>query len=319
MNISSGGINTRIPQYYNLSYKQKDMSEQFVIQFIRSHVDKLINSHRLESPCIYAFKQATKYSIKGTRYKILMKILDAAINYYNLDSTSKDVTIEKFVADCTSENLQISIKDYFDDKYLKIDELNNKGYIEKYLYICGVYHQFNLQLKVLIERLKEKLEKEYTSQRTKDALDGNDWKALSHAVRILFEMQELFEDKAIVFPCKCHEFLKNIKEGKIDRQKIDNLVETSLDKIVSLVLEDPLKWKYDTQFWQQFIINLYDDFLSVKMLHLKTGNEYRYLGEVINCTNGYEDQSMILYKKEDLHKLFVREKSEFFEKFEKME
>ena len=36
-----------------------------------------------------------------------------------------------------------------------------------------------------------KIDKEYTSQRTKDAQDGNDWKALSHALRILFEIEEL--------------------------------------------------------------------------------------------------------------------------------
>ncbi|MDZ4726133.1 MAG: hypothetical protein SH817_08245 [Leptospira sp.] len=48
--------------------------------------------------------------------------------------------------------------------------------------------------------------------------------------------------------------------------------------------------------------------------HNKTGNIYRVIGEAKNCTNGENDgQRMILYTFEDL--IFVREKSEFLEKF----
>lgn len=48
--------------------------------------------------------------------------------------------------------------------------------------------------------------------------------------------------------------------------------------------------------------------------HLKTGNLYEILGEAKNCTNGPSDgQTMVIYKNEML--VFVREKSEFLEKF----
>ena len=38
------------------------------------------------------------------------------------------------------------------------------------------------------------------------------------------------------------------------------------------------------------------------------------MGECINCTNQQDGQLMVLYTKDDL--LFVREKQEFFDKFE---
>lgn len=41
---------------------------------------------------------------------------------------------------------------------------------------------------------------------------------------------------------------------------------------------------------------------------------YKYMGECINCTNQQDGQLMVLYTKDDL--LFVREKQEFFDKFE---
>ena len=43
---------------------------------------------------------------------------------------------------------------------------------------------------------------------------------------------------------------------------------------------------------------------------------YTYIEEVINCTNEQDGQVMILYTKDNL--LFVREKEEFYKKFERV-
>lgn len=54
--------------------------------------------------------------------------------------------------------------------------------------------------------------------------------------------------------------------------------------------------------------------------HLKTGNIYEMLrDDVINCTNANDEQIMVLYKRVSIpDKIFVREKNEFYEKFEKV-
>lgn len=55
--------------------------------------------------------------------------------------------------------------------------------------------------------------------------------------------------------------------------------------------------------------------------HRKTGNLYLKLGEAKNCTNANDGQQMIYYceyGKENPMR-FVREKSEFLEKFEVMD
>jgi hypothetical protein len=54
-------------------------------------------------------------------------------------------------------------------------------------------------------------------------------------------------------------------------------------------------------------------------IHNKTGKKYRVLCEVINCTNGDNDeQLMILYMNSE-GKVFVREKEEFMNKFTSQE
>lgn len=46
----------------------------------------------------------------------------------------------------------------------------------------------------------------------------------------------------------------------------------------------------------------------------KNGKLYTYLNTCINATNSLDGQQMVLYTKDNL--LFVREKSEFFNKFD---
>jgi hypothetical protein len=57
---------------------------------------------------------------------------------------------------------------------------------------------------------------------------------------------------------------------------------------------------------------------SKKYKHLKTGNIYEVIrDDVINCTNANDDQIMVLYTSEKAKgKIFVREKTEFLQKFE---
>ena len=61
--------------------------------------------------------------------------------------------------------------------------------------------------------------------------------------------------------------------------------------------------------------------MTTKFKHLKTGDTYYLIrDDVKNCTNANGKQIMVLYKREgypDL--LFVREKEEFYKKFEKAE
>lgn len=56
---------------------------------------------------------------------------------------------------------------------------------------------------------------------------------------------------------------------------------------------------------------------NCKYRNKKNGKTYIVLGEVVDCTNERDGTICILYN--DGLKLFVREKNEFFEKFEKVE
>ena len=253
--------NNNIPQYtYSVTTRQKKeepknlwnnsvyVAKSYIpFWYILQHKDKLINTDRLESPITYAFKQSTKYGIKGKRLKVLQEVLECALNLCKSKS-------EAYVRDLVVyEPLQHLFEDEPD--HLKTVCLDNKGTEDYYLYVCGVQHQFNLELNKFIKRIEEKINKEYTSQRTKDAADGNDWKALSHAIRVLLEVKQLLEDGTITFPCIENRFLLRIKQGKIGREVIDEFFNKELSNILEKVQSNELGWKYDEQFWNEFILN----------------------------------------------------------------
>ena len=226
-------VNERIEQYYG---------DRDILRYLYDNRPLLINTDRLESPCTYAFKQATKYGLKGQRRNTMLVLLDKCKLLSDLH------TVEDLTELLQNGNL-------IDNKHVRIDELDNKGKIEKYLFVCGVQHQFNLTLDKFKQRLQDKIDKEYTSQRTIEACDGNDWKALSHAIRILFEIKELLNTGKITFPCD--EFIFCIKRGLIDRDKIDTIFENEFNLILNKVQENTLNWHYDEQTWNAFLYGLY--------------------------------------------------------------
>ena len=218
--------------------------------YILQHRDKLINTDRLESPITYAFKQATKYGIKGEKLKVLELVKQKAkyLKKNKILAELKTVVVEDLIDRTDLMELEIP------NNHLRIDVLDNKGKKEKYLFVCGVQHQFNLDLDKFIKRIEEKINKQYTSQRTIDAKDGNDWKALSHAIRVLLEVKELLNTGNIQFPLKDKEFLLDIKLGKVEREYIDNFFNQELSNILERVQRNELNWKYDEEFWNEFIL-----------------------------------------------------------------
>lgn len=224
--------------------------------FIHRNRNKLINTDRLESPITYAFKQATKYGLKGERLKVLEEVLQVARDLIEKYQVQNELN-NNGTAVAYIPNVKELVKELepLDGKHLRIDVLDNKGKKEKYLFVCGVQHQFNLDLDKFIKRIEEKINKEYTSQRTIDAKDGNDWKALSHAIRVLLEIKELLDTGNIQFPLKDKDFLLDIKLGKVEREYIDNFFNQELSNILERVQKNELDWKYDEEFWNEFILN----------------------------------------------------------------
>ena len=216
------------------------------ITFMYENRNSLINSGSMKAYTGYALSQAVKYGVKGTRLKVLNELI-VILNRCRYNDNMQ------VIGDPSVESVQKEIKHLIDNKYILVLDKGseNKGGIQKYLSVLGTEHQFNLPISVVIQRLEAMRDK--YAQRTKQAIEGTDWKALSHALRCLYQLEELLTTGDIKYPLKERKYLKDVKMGLIDSECVKDRIAYMLDRVEKI--GDPLGWSYNKNFWDNFIID----------------------------------------------------------------
>src|SRR5574343_388807 len=86
---------------------------------------------------------------------------------------------------------------------------------------------------------------------------GVDYKACSHAIRAIRQMEEIMLYGNLVFPLLCAEELLAIKNGEIPWEEIKFKLEQGLDRIDDLAKEHSSFGKFDHKFVKFFILKTY--------------------------------------------------------------
>jgi len=166
----------------------------------------------------YCLGQASKYGIKGSRYGDLLELKEELNDFYLFTSGNFNVLR---IQDFTDNS------DFETKKYVKVIEHNSKSYLS----VLGKLYILDMKLEEFEEKLDYQLSK--YGDRTKLAYEGVDWKALSHAVRVLEEMKELVETKFIKFPLRSRDYVLDIKyNSKIE--DLDGILD-GIDKTLKEV------------------------------------------------------------------------------------
>lgn len=210
---------------------------------IVSNRDKLLSKD--VKPYIgYCRQQANKYGLKGSRLGELIRLLEWLKTLPQQDQLIKH--IDTFIQ---SEFVWREQK-----------ELNNQGRIIKQDFLVVLEKRFpiNAIVKKMIESLDSIFSKYGSRAIEAERNNGVDWKAVSHAFRCMYQLEELAETGKIIFPLKDREFLKDVKLGKIDwiilNEQLYSLMEITIKKVEqSQYLPD----KPNRDFWQNWIIKQY--------------------------------------------------------------
>lgn len=83
-----------------------------------------------------------------------------------------------------------------------------------------------------------------------------DWKALSHAVRVVDEAQELLTDGFVTFPLKNAEYVKSVKKGEVDVSLVMEELEKEMSKVENLLLTTSLPAETDKVFVNKALFEL---------------------------------------------------------------
>lgn len=92
----------------------------------------------------------------------------------------------------------------------------------------------------LLECYKKRIEMYGKRTRSAAENDGRDWKALSHALRALYEAEELVDTGKITFPLPLADEVKALKEGRLDVLSPDETILEEARRVKQKILESDL-------------------------------------------------------------------------------
>ena len=194
------------------------------VDHMQMYYKKFLN-RKLHSFTGYAVGQAKKYGVKGTRYKELTQFNEWFGGMYNeykderLGSTFE--AVKKFTE--ASGFKYVNVVQAQGPKTGPVDNMID------YLEVLGKKYSGDVTVGYFFERSVE-MEEQF-GNRAKSSAEGVDWKALSHSVRVLFEVEELLETGFVTFPLKEREFVTEVKEGKLPVDVVMLFVNEKLDVV----------------------------------------------------------------------------------------
>lgn len=227
-------------------YNDKDFTS-----IIMQNYTKFYNRH-LHSFVGYCVGQSKMYNIKGKRFNELHDFVE---HFKTLAIENADVKLETYFPEI--EKI-FAVKSYKYVKFIKASiARGNQAYKEgRYVELLGKRFAGSVRIGYFFEKITE-MELQF-GNRSRDSAEGVDFKALSHAVRVINEVEELIDDGFITFPLKNSVYISSTKEGKETLESIMAYLDVKLDDVQSKLEESTLPDKSDDVFISQLILELLD-------------------------------------------------------------
>jgi predicted nucleotidyltransferase len=203
-------------------------------RLLLKHKDKLL-SRNMSAIVHYCINQAKKYTERGKKYNTY-KQLQIFLKPFKPNTKLCEIDLVDAPVDIVSKvNKGTGIEEDFISIGNKLFPMNTK------------VNQLRMSLKTTLDNYGDRV-KEAAQQ-------GKDFKALSHAYRLVTELEELWLTGKITFPLKNLEFIKQIKRGEY----ICDDYGSELHNHIDTILEQPTKLPetYDEDFWNSIIKNAY--------------------------------------------------------------
>jgi len=188
----------------------------------------------------YARSQAAKYGMKGDRIssaKKLKRLLEG-YNCEKLYEVWKDI-----------EKLSLS------HLHFKEGTIKAGGEKVKELIICGKIIQETSSLSYAIEILNHFINKYGKRALMTEKNLGVDWKAVSHSIRIAYELKQIYETGNIQFPLNNAEWLVKVKKGQLDYlTEVSPVLDSLMDDVEELSNKTDFPDKINRKFWDNWLL-----------------------------------------------------------------
>jgi predicted nucleotidyltransferase len=207
-------------------------------EFIQANKEKL-QPNDLAPFVSYAMSQSAKYSLRGDR----LEELERVITWFKAQDRNK--MIGEFI-----DSLELT-KYTYTDIYKHKDQSHPD---EQRLHCLGMIFQYNKPIKECLPTLIKRLNQ--YGERSKNNKDdgGVDWKAYSHAFRLIYEWEQLLTEGKLTFPVPNRDFVLEVKQGKHAFEDVQEKLFEEYERISGIpnLLPEP-----DKEFWDNWILEQY--------------------------------------------------------------
>jgi len=195
----------------------------------------------------YAQKQAAKYGIKGSRLNDVQKVID----FLDREPVRFNITGEAHRLGRWWEELPDGEHISKTGKcYDRNDHLHPAVYE-----VCGKKIQETASVDYALDILK-RYHKQYGERAKKAARsEGVDWKAMSHALRAAYQVEEILTEDGITFPLKMAGYLKIVKAGIFDYPSVAEELEEQIAKVKKLVAMSDLPEEVNIDMWERWLVS----------------------------------------------------------------
>lgn len=224
----------------------------YIMHEIHRNRSKLI-SKNVSAFVGYARQQASKYGIKGSRMYALQQTVGMLSGLPIYDRLGDHLPeLNSLVTSCSDF---VSLEKTRLVELILLPDTNQVP--RPYLHVCGRKMAFTATVKVAQECFG-KILAEYGGRAQKANLAGGiDWKALSHAVRVNTEAEELLLTEFITFPRPDRDVLKQIKLGQLPYDQVAEMIEQGLVRLYDAQAKSSLPEVVDRQWADDFIYDVY--------------------------------------------------------------
>lgn len=204
---------------------------------------RLLDTASIKAYITYTQGQAKKYGIKGSRVGTLVRVwrwLDQ-----HMPTIQPTERLHKYIADI--------LQSCGDTRYCFLMEQTEP----KILNLCGKSHMTSIRMDEFASRVRADMQHFGTSALGAERNEGVDYKALSHAVRALYQMEELLRTGAIKFPLEQSSTLLAIKQGHYSWKELEPFILERLHAVENLQNNPPCRGNHESTFARQCVLDCY--------------------------------------------------------------
>ncbi|AUR85895.1 hypothetical protein NVP1081O_160 [Vibrio phage 1.081.O._10N.286.52.C2] len=218
-----GGQSYAIELAFNALSNPNDCNDTF-LQLCQELTSNYLTSN-VKSMVGYAINQAQKYGIKGTRLNSLIEFKTLVDEHAgDMNQKLKDNT-----ALCQKLHELVETDQHVEFLHYHGPLTTDPAHLlDPAFSVLGKVFGLEIDFTEATKRLDNMVGKYGSRAKQARVSSGNDWKAISHAVRVIDQAIDILDRQELVFPLRNAEFYRDIKLGKYEWEYISEVLSARM-------------------------------------------------------------------------------------------